>query len=180
MEGDIERLPETFVQPWHFVREEIVLELETHRPKNTTSRLAAKSDEDVQNSTMDVRVIHDEYIPTSTVLPHGFFLVRTLHSTRPTLRNVLFAQYCNIDFLMTLDSHAVSVWRGNSKIMSLPTHVGEKKDGKKQSTVAGVSKWIYIPSWRNVVISNMQMELKVCSLLTFAQRGLICRFWISR
>ena len=110
---------------------------------------------------MDIRTIQDDFLQTTTVLPHGFFLVRTLHSTRPTMKNILVAPYCNIDFLMTLDSHAVNVWRGNAKVMSLPTHVGEKKDGKKQASVAGLNKWIYIPSWRSVIISTMQMELKV-------------------
>ncbi len=163
MEGEAERLPETFIQPWSLVRREIVAELEARRPKNaTTSGMGNKSEDDLQGPNSDIRAIQDDFLQTTTVLPHGFFLVRTLHSTRPTLRNILVAPYCNIDFLMTLDSHAVNVWRGNVKVASLPTHVGEKKDGKKQSSVAGVNKWIYIPTWRSVVISNMQMELKVC------------------
>lgn len=150
----------TSIQPWQLIRLEIINELESRRPKNLLIE-NQEIDESLEDIDIDVRSIPDEFIQSSLVLPNGFLLNRTVHNNRNSLKDVLYTPYFNLDFFMTIDSHHVSLWRGPKKISSLATHFGDKKNGDKQTTVAGANHWVFIPEWKEFILSNMQMELKV-------------------
>jgi hypothetical protein len=94
-------------------------------------------------------------------VPHGFRMLRTLHNPKSALMAALYMNYYNTDMFLTLDSQSVGVWKGNRKLKSMATHIGEKKGGVKESAVAGVCHWVYVKEWRCVIVGNMQMQLRI-------------------
>jgi len=95
-------------------------------------------------------------------LPQGFISKTQLYTHKPTMRNAQYVpSHGIVDQIVTLDSHQAVLWKNSRRNKVLFTHVGNKKDGKAESSMAGVRCWVFIPTWNVFIIANMQLEMKV-------------------
>lgn len=98
-------------------------------------------------------------VTQSLSLPHGFQLVKSIGHSGPEIQNVLYWPNSSADTFSCFDTHNAHVYRGNYRLLT--TSIQIKANSDKQSALAGLVAWIYVPKWRNLVITNTQLECKI-------------------
>ncbi|KNC99867.1 uncharacterized protein SPPG_05240 [Spizellomyces punctatus DAOM BR117] len=93
-----------------------------------------------------------------TTIPHGFQPARVLPHHRPTVKSAIYISSPHNDRIASLDSHNVNIWRGSTRIAQI-ANGGEK--GTAKTSVAGLSRWLYVAKWKVVVIATLHLELKI-------------------
>jgi hypothetical protein len=96
----------------------------------------------------------------SMTIPHGFQIAKSMILPRPSsLQSALYVASTQVDSFATLDSHNVQVFRGNSRVLSIP--IGKESN----SPLAGISRWIFLKNWKATIISTQNIELKVIHVI---------------
>ncbi|KAI8848626.1 hypothetical protein BC829DRAFT_417412 [Chytridium lagenaria] len=139
--------------------------------KGSTHRLDGEDDEspqgDDEDDDEDDRRYRGPNHPNAhqiaITIPHGFQQIRTLLMPKPTIRSVLYVSSTHTDAFAAMDSHGVHLVRGTVRVMNLST-AGGAADGKTGSSVAGLSRWIYVKRWRMTIIATLHLELKILGL----------------
>ena len=153
------------IQPWATVKALIEKKFDVaKRLQNQIQQLGSDEtlDSDEQTKTRLKTPTEDIPFQTAVILPQGFIPLKILRTSKPTLRNAQYVPYnMSMETIVTLDSHQCIVWKGSQRAHTLSTHVGHKKDGKKQSSMAGIRNWVFVQAWSVFIIANMQMEMKV-------------------
>lgn len=156
-----ELYPSSFIQPWTTVKSKIEALLDIKQSRNSHGSIAGESNDMLHLSALDdTEEMHDDK-EMSMAVSHGFRLVRTLRGSKSAVTKCLYGSFYNTDVFYTLDSQCVSVWRANRRVKTFPIHIGEKKDGQKESSVAGLARWVHVKEWKAVIVGNMQMQLKI-------------------
>ncbi|TPX65187.1 hypothetical protein SpCBS45565_g05356 [Spizellomyces sp. 'palustris'] len=93
-----------------------------------------------------------------TTIPHGFQQARILPHHRPTVKSAIYISSPHNDRIASLDSHNVNIWRGSTRVAQI-ANGGEK--GTAKTSVAGLSRWLYVAKWKVVVIATLHLELKI-------------------
>ncbi|KAJ3178754.1 WD repeat-containing protein 87 [Geranomyces variabilis] len=92
-----------------------------------------------------------------TTMPHGFQLSRWLYHQRPTVRSAIYIPGIP-DRIASVDSHNVNVWKNETKVSSIPLIPPPKTP---KSPLAGLSRWLFVPSIKALFIATAQLELKL-------------------
>lgn len=160
--------PMRAIRPWHHTKQLIQskitfqtqLQLEDDSTDTSLSSIALDASSKSELSKNPQEEAIDALTPIA--LPQGFIPQKSMHTQKPTLRNATFVPHAPLsETILTIDSHQAVLWKSGKRIKTLSTHVGHKKDGFQQSSMAGVRCWVFVPSWSVFIVSNMQMEMKV-------------------
>ncbi|KAI9099874.1 hypothetical protein DFS34DRAFT_511693 [Phlyctochytrium arcticum] len=159
---EYEAATHTFViQPWRSIKRLIAAVLAKAPTQSTSaagSHVSLSSKEHVQgrSGTLSPQPTQQATILPVTI-PHGFQLARHLGHHRPTVKTALYIPSPHVERFATLDSHHVNIWRG-SRSLQIPTG-GDR--GAAKTTVAGLSRWLYIAKWKVIIIATLHLELKI-------------------
>lgn len=160
------------VEPWskvkQYIREKILARKgDSQKSSSLESGSISPLETHAVDSNGSPQITTEEELHVPLTLAHGFKMLSsaTTH-TASIIKCVHYSTY-NADMFLTLDSTKLAIWAGGKKVKSLSTHVGEKKGGEKESTVAGCRHMLYVKAWRCFIIGNVQMQLKVHNFKCF-------------
>ncbi|KAJ3311140.1 hypothetical protein HDV04_003103 [Boothiomyces sp. JEL0838] len=160
LNDDIELTPEelaklmlpstTLILPWKTVQKKIETIVANN---NYYQKRPATGEDDDQH--------HDDNSALNVSIPTGFQILRMIGPSKLPIKSVIALSQGESTKLGCIDSQFAHIWQGNSHLTKIAIGQTRGNNMDNASPLSGLDLWIYVPSWKMIVLSTTALEIKV-------------------